>query len=42
MKLYVNSIKKAWNGKKLTEKDYNRLSNLMIIAIAWILLWIVL
>jgi len=42
MKLYVNSLKKVWNGKQLTERDYNRLSNLMIIAIAWILLWIVL
>lgn len=42
MNLYINSIKKAWNGKQLTERDYNRLSNLMIIAFAWILLCIVL
>lgn len=37
-----NSLKKAWYGKTLTEKDYNNLGDLMLIAIAWMILWIVL
>ena len=42
MKTYIESIKKSWNGKELNEKDYNNLCDLMIIAIVWIMLWIVL
>lgn len=38
---YLRSLKRAWNGKQLTEKDYNNLSDLMLVSTAWILLWII-
>lgn len=33
-----NSLRKVWYGKTLTEKDYTNLGDLMIVAIALILL----
>ena len=33
-----NSLKKVWYGKTLTEKDYINLGDLMIIAIAIMIL----
>lgn len=42
MKSYVKSIRNYWNGRTLTEKDYYNLGDLMLIAIAWMILWIVL
>ena len=38
MKTYIKSIRKYWNGKKLTEEDYTNLGDLMVIAIAITLL----
>ena len=34
MKNYINSLQKVWNNKTLTEKDYNNLGDLMLVAIA--------
>jgi len=34
MKNYINSLQKVWNNKALTEKDYNNLGDLMLVAIA--------
>ena len=41
MKTYVKSIKNCWNGKTLTERDYNNLGDLMLIAIV-LIVWIIL
>jgi hypothetical protein len=38
---YLRSLKKAWNGKTLNERDYNNLSDLMIIPISIFVLMIV-
>ena len=37
----LKSLKKVWYGKKLTDLDYDNINDLLIIAIAWLLLWII-
>lgn len=37
----INSLKKVWNGKTLTESDYDNINTMLEMAIAWMLIWVI-